>query len=56
LASRLATGSLLAAARFLETVVPRGRALPRVYRTLVGAYLFRGYRRGLAATSDERPR
>ena len=56
LASRPATAGLLASARVLEAVAPRGRALPRVYRTLVGAYLFRGYRRGLSAVSDERPR
>jgi glycosyl transferase family 2 len=56
LASRPATAGLLASARVLEAVAPNGRALPRVYRTLVGAYLFRGYRRGLGALSDERPR
>lgn len=41
----------LAAARMLERIAPRSRSLDKLYRTLLGAYLQRGYRRGLRSAS-----
>jgi GT2 family glycosyltransferase len=41
----------LASARMLERISPHSRFLDKLYRTLLGAYLQRGYRRGLRSTS-----
>lgn len=39
---------LFVAASILEHAAPKGRLLDRTYRLLLGAHIFRGYRRGLA--------
>lgn len=51
---------LFAMAAILERTAPHGRLLERIYRLLLGAHIFRGYRRGLAhaagSVATETPR
>lgn len=56
LASRPAVALFFLLARLFERTAPRGYALDRVYRLLLGAHILRGYRRGLEAeiTSAEK--
>jgi hypothetical protein len=46
-ATRLITGGLFCLADLLERAAPNSRLLKRVYRLLLGAHIFRGYRKGL---------
>jgi hypothetical protein len=41
------TSVLFGIARVLESSAPEGRLLDRIYRVLLGAHIFRGYRKGL---------
>lgn len=47
LAARSIIALLFAVASLLERLVPNSRVLDRVYRLLLGAHIFRGYRKGL---------
>jgi glycosyltransferase involved in cell wall biosynthesis len=46
------TAVLFAVCKSLERVAPNSRLLGRVYRLLLGAHIFRGYRKGLARFGD----
>ena len=54
-ATKPAVEVLFAVASLLERVAPNSRMLDRVYRLLLGAHIFRGYRKGLkqSAISDQ---
>lgn len=55
LAIQPALETLFFAASLLEHIAPRGAALDRVYRLLLGVHLLRGYRKGIKGTTSGQP-
>lgn len=51
IATKPTVASLFTVCSFIERTAPNGRVLGRVYRLLLGAHIFRGYRKGLKQSS-----